>query len=98
MNPLRPRGADWQRVCDLYRIRPGYWFAPKLYGYGATPVRWQAWALTAAVAAATIAIAWLARTTHMSVLALLLPLVGFLYVAVSKTDGEWRWRWGPKDI
>ena len=47
MNVLRPRGATWQRVCDWYKIRDGYWFAPKLYGYGATPVRWQGWALIA---------------------------------------------------
>jgi hypothetical protein len=25
-----------------------YWFKPKRYGYGATPVTWQGWALTLA--------------------------------------------------
>ena len=96
MNPLRPRGADWQRVCDHYRVRPGYWFAPKLYGYGATPVRWQGGALTATIAAGALAIAGLSRAIHPALLTLLIPLtLGFLVIAARKTDGGWRWRWGP---
>lgn len=90
--------AAWRRVRDHYRVRPGYWFAPKLYGYGATPVRWQGWALTAGICLGAVAIAWLAQTIHMALLALLLPLtIGFVMFAASKTDGGWRWRWGPKD-
>ena len=34
------------------RVREGYWFAPKRYGYGAKPVTWQGWAVTLGFAAA----------------------------------------------
>ena len=95
MNVLRPRNAAWQRICDWYKIRDGYWFAPKLYGYGATPVRWQAWALIAGLILAGLGDAWLAVRFGPAMYALIAPLiVGFIYLAWAKTDGEWRWRWG----
>jgi hypothetical protein len=28
-----------------------YWFRPKRYGYGATPVTWEGWALTVGIVA-----------------------------------------------
>jgi hypothetical protein len=79
-----------------------YWFRPKRYGYGATPVTWEGWALTAAaVAIFAVATMWLARPDQAG-------LAGWLvWVAIScvtiavltvisrrKTNGVWRWRWG----
>ncbi|MCW3836626.1 hypothetical protein ACFQ1E_09610 [Sphingomonas canadensis] len=78
------------------RVRPGYWFRPKLYGLGATPATWQGWVLTAALAAIAIAVARLAEARGAALLVLLVPLIaGFIWLVHAKTDGAWRWRWGP---
>ena len=34
------------------------WFKPKTYGYGATPVTWQGWAIVAGFVAAVVLLAW----------------------------------------
>ena len=77
-----------------------YWFKPKRYGYGATPVTWQGWLLTIAAAAATAfsvfklmeAPADLARVVVWLAL-VALSVVVLVIVSRRKTDGEWRWRW-----
>jgi peptidoglycan/LPS O-acetylase OafA/YrhL len=83
-----------------------YWFKPKRYGYGATPVTWQGWALTAAapisVVIAIVAMATLGGTADggnwvvVAMVAIVLTLV-CVVVSYRKTDGEWRWRWGSSD-
>ena len=84
-----------------------YWFKPKRYGYGATPVTWQGWAFTLGTVLAMVAasVFLLLRSPPKSVWALA-ALLAFdaaaiaLLVIVShrKTEGEWRWRWGEKTI
>jgi hypothetical protein len=80
-----------------------YWFKPKRYGYGATPMTWQGWALTIATVLAMVAVSLFLRldTTGLPGLAGLLAFdvvaLGFLIVeSHRKTDGVWRWRWGGK--
>ena len=74
-----------------------YWFKPRRYGYGATPVTWEGWALTVGVAGVVIlsivamnlladrsnVVAWL-------VWAVFVAAVAFLMVQISRqrTDGE----------
>jgi hypothetical protein len=85
-----------------------YWFRPKRYGYGATPITWEGWVLTIAVAAAVIVSivlmkllvdrsdfgAWMVWALFIAALTL-----SFVRVTRSRTDGEWRWRWGdPKSL
>jgi len=80
-----------------------YWFKPKQFGYGATPVTWQGWAITAVsvviIAAATL---WLTTLTAVSPwfwVALLIDagvIVAVLEISRRKTEGEWRWRWGSE--
>lgn len=83
---------------DWYRAAPGYWFRPKLFGYGAVPVTWQGWMLTAALVVAAAMIGNIAQHWSTAYAALLVPLVvGFLYLCSIKTDGAWRWRWGSDD-
>jgi hypothetical protein len=80
-----------------------YWFKPKRYGYGATPVTWQGWAVTIGTVLAVVAVSLGLRLTAKSLWALA-ALVLFDAVAVSalvivsyrKTDGGWRWRWGDR--
>ena len=80
-----------------------YWFRPKQYGYGATPVTWQGWAITIAavivVFAATITLTtvsavapWFWAAVLIAAAVMAAPWV----VSRRKTDGEWRWRWGDR--
>jgi hypothetical protein len=81
------------------------WFRPKRYGYGATPVSWQGWALTIGAVAAILLAAWVligfdrstAPATANVVLFLVFDavLVAALWIVSRRTtEGEWRWRWG----
>ena len=76
-----------------------YWFRPKRYGYGATPVTWQGWAVTLATVLAMVGVSLGLRLTerHDWALAAILAfdalaLAFFFMVCRSKTEGEWRWR------
>jgi uncharacterized membrane protein HdeD (DUF308 family) len=78
-----------------------YWFRPKRYGWGATPNAWQGWALTAAAVLVMVAVSLFMRLNFRSFWALAALLafdavtLGVLTIIIrSKTDGEWRWRWG----
>ena len=81
-------------VIDHYRAEPGYWFVPKLFGIGATPVTWQGWALTLGFAALLILdIRFMPDPIARLVVGVALFAV-FTVIAVRKTKGGWRWRWG----
>jgi hypothetical protein len=78
-----------------------YWFRPKRYGYGATPVTWQGWAITIAalvvVVVATIRLSALSAVDPqfwMIVVIDAVVITALWIVSRRKTDGEWRWRWG----
>jgi hypothetical protein len=80
-----------------------YWFRPKTYGYGATPITWQGWALTIA-AVIVIAVALLipnyggrSPSAWLAFFAVEAAVVAALWiVSRRKTEGEWRWRWGGR--
>ena len=80
-----------------------YWFKPKRYGYGATPVTWEGWAFTglvvAIVAGSSLLLLGNGRAPDLTMVlvwaAVIAVLVGLLVtVTKAKTDGAWRWRWG----
>ncbi len=80
-----------------------YWFKPKRYGYGATPVTWQGWVFTVATALAMVAVSLGLRLTAKSLWTLAalvifdaLAIVVLVIVSRRKTDGEWYWRWGDR--
>lgn len=80
-----------------------YWFKPKRYGYGATPITWQGWAVTLGTVLAMVAVSSYLRLTerHLWALAALLAfdaaaLFTLFVVIRRKTDGELRWRWGDR--
>jgi len=78
-----------------YHVRKGYWFAPKLFGWGATPVTWQGWALTLGfVGALILNVRFAPRGVAKLAIGGAL-VVAFIAIAKSRTDGGWRWRWGP---
>ena len=78
-----------------------YWFRQKTFGYGATPVTWQGWAVTLVSAGLLLAIVFGARRiadrdirlwAHvLGIAAVLIPTVVISYL---KTEGGWRWRGG----
>jgi hypothetical protein len=82
-----------------------YWFRPKRYGYGATPVAWEGWAVTlgAVIVLAGSVFAMNVLVDKSNVVAWLtwamLMAAGtwwFVQFCRRRTDGEWRWRWGVR--
>jgi cell division protein FtsW (lipid II flippase) len=80
-----------------------YWFKPKRYGYGATPVTWQGWAVTVGTVLAMVAVSLCRRLTAKSLWALVALLLfdaaavaALVIVSYRKTDGGWRWRRGDR--
>jgi len=83
-----------------------YWFRPKRYGYGATPINWKGW-LFSFIASALLVVL---------LMTMALPVAGgrpewevvlgwalvagvsaaFWQFSKARTDGEWRWRWGDE--
>lgn len=73
------------------------WFVQKRYGYGATPVAWQGWAITLLFTAAVIAAAVFLGKKPLAMFAVAVPLSALLiFITVKTTRGGWRWRWGDK--
>jgi hypothetical protein len=71
-----------------------YWFRPKYYGYGATPENWKGWlAIAVFVALAAAVVSAAEGPWRIGAFAALMAL--FAWIAWKKTDGTWRWRWGP---
>jgi hypothetical protein len=78
-----------------------FWFKPKTYGYGATPVTWEGWALVATyvlvISAAMVVLslhqrAFSAWLLSMAVIAA--STAAMVIASVKKTDGAMRWNWG----
>lgn len=81
-----------------------YWFKPRRYGYGATPISWQGWFITASFAALIVIfariIAFRDELTNEAAIAgaagFVAVTLAFIWIAWKKTDGAWRWRWGSE--
>lgn len=78
-----------------------YWFRPKRYGYGATPVTWEGWAVTLGTVLAMLVVSHYLRLASQSAWPLVATiafdaavLAVLVVVSRRKTAGEWRWRWG----
>ena len=74
------------------------WFAPRRYGYGATPVTWQGWAISVVFILFALGIMFQFRQRPLVEIAILTPATIILLVVTAKTTrGGWRWRWGEDD-
>jgi hypothetical protein len=74
------------------------WFAPKRYGFGATPITWQGWALTFGFVAIAIVTAASFGRRPVQLVAVLVPVtVAFMVICARTTRGGWHWRWGDED-
>lgn len=88
-----------RKATDRHRIdrTDDAWFAQKRYGYGATPVRWQGWALVATYIAAMLGIGSSGLPTDALIILLVATTAAFIVITLQKTRGGWRWRWGSRD-
>ena len=78
-----------------------FWFEPKTFGYGATPVTWEGWAVLAAyfVVLAAVSILMARRRKGSAAwaawaIAIVVATSTMTWVSWVKTDGAWQWRWG----
>lgn len=75
-------------------LQPGYWFAQARYGRGIVPATWQGWCATIGVLGsigAIVAVFGIGPRTGMAGLAL---TFGYIWLLVTRTEGDVRWRWG----
>jgi hypothetical protein len=79
-----------------YKVRDGYWFVPKRFGYGATPVTWQGWVVTLGFTGALLLAVRLLPTVPEKIIVSLVLLATLLAISIAKTDGDWRWRSGKR--
>jgi hypothetical protein len=83
-------------VRNAYKVRNGYWFVPKRFGYGAVPVTWQGWVVTLAFGAGVmLAVRFLPAVAEKIIVSLAL-IAALTAISMVKTDGEWRWRSGGR--
>ena len=81
-------------VIDHFRVEKGYWFVPKMFGIGATPVTWQGWALTIGFSLLLVLdIRFMPETIAKVGIGVALAVL-FLAICIRKTQGGWRWHWG----
>jgi hypothetical protein len=75
------------------------WFAPKRYGFGATPSSWQGWALLAAYIAVISGLGFLIpRIGWVGYASVMIMLTVTLIVVVArKTRGGLHWRQGGEE-
>lgn len=74
-----------------------YWFVPKLFGVGATPVTWQGWALLLGTALLLGLDMALIESRLVKLVIALALIVALIAISAHKTAGGWRWRWGTRD-
>jgi hypothetical protein len=74
------------------------WFAPKRYGIGGVPIRWQGWALIIGFVAALVALTFAFRGQPIRLIAGVIPLtLTFVVIAARRTRGGFHWRWGEEE-
>lgn len=83
-------------LIDHFRPATGYWFVPKMFGIGATPVTWQGWALTIGGALLlALDIRFMPEMIAKVGIGVALVIL-FTVVCIRKTDGGWGWHWGVR--
>ncbi len=78
-----------------------FWFKPKTFGYGATPVTWEGWALAAGYMMFVLTVTLFliggqpTAPAWMTWAVIVIPVtIAMVWFTRQKTEGEWRWRWG----
>jgi membrane-bound ClpP family serine protease len=77
-----------------YDVGDTYWFAPKLFGWGATPVTWQGWALIIGFVALLLLDLRLIESVAAKIVIAAALTAGLAVLSCRKTDGGCHWHWG----
>jgi hypothetical protein len=83
-----------------------YWFKPHDFGYGATPVTWQGWALTASYVVITGLLTVVLVRSGRNDASVVVPFLAFVFVSTIalvvvarwKTEGGLALRWGKDNV
>ena len=85
-------------------MKERYWFRPKSFGYGATPVTWEGWLLTLGSMAVTMGSILVATITEVNkwpyrrvyqvvcLIVVATTMLATIIVSRRKTSEDWRWR------
>ena len=85
-------------------MKERYWFRPKSFGYGATPVTWEGWVLTLGSMAVTMGSILVATITEVNkwpdrrvyqvvcLIVVATTMLATIIVSRRKTSEDWRWR------
>ena len=78
-----------------------FWFKPRSFGFGATPVTWEGWAVVAIYLAAVAGIVLMVKLRGgvsgdltLALGCLAIATVAMILLSWVKTDGAWVWSWG----
>jgi hypothetical protein len=83
-----------------------HWFIPKRYGYGLEPASWQGWIATLLFIAVLMGAAYIdlpledepsIKDMGRFILDLIFLSAIFTILALPKTKGKMKWRWGDRD-
>jgi len=91
----------WKQYIEYMKDNPkGYWFKARPYGWGWVPVKWQGWAVTAAIIALVALNAWRLESMGYTeeeftkkLLVRTFALVVLLIVIAWRTGEKPRWMW-----
>ena len=78
----------------------GIWFEQRRYGLGAgLPIAWQGWVLlagfVAVMATGGASLSSVGPGPRAALIAaMIIAAAGFIVLAMRRTRGGWRWRWG----
>ena len=75
-----------------------YWFKPKMFGYGSTPITWEGWALVIVFIIYLLAISQLLKEKHIVIyfVYFIIGIIAIFVVSKNRTKEEWDWNWGRK--
>ena len=85
-------------------MKERYWFRPKSFGYGATPVTWEGWLLTLGSMAVTMGLILVATITEVNkwpdrrvyqvvcLIVVATTMLATIIVSRRKTSEDWSWR------
>jgi len=73
-----------------------YWFKPKRYGYGATPITWEGWTVILVFAFFLI---WRSDVLididpGRFYFEVIISVIAIIWISKLKTEEDWKWRWG----
>jgi len=70
-----------------------YWFKPRRFGYGATPITLEGWAVTLGFIGIILYLAFNHVERPFFIPTVISLIVVLIVVTKKKTNGLWKWSW-----